>query len=257
MVTMGEEAYIHQVLDAIPSTNLKSRDEAEASLQEEQAKTGQNRYRITQMFSATMPSSVEKLAQKYLRSPAFISVGDLGTGKQSIEQNVIVVEEKNKRHHLRETLALTPAPIVIFANSKRVCDLVGKWIAEDGGRVMVLHSGKQQEQREEVMAAFKDKKTDILVATDVAGRGIDVEGVQHVINYDMPGNIEDYTHRIGRTGRAGKRGMATSFLTLQDEDIMFDLRQYLINARAPVPLELEHAQAAQMKPGTVGKSIIH
>jgi len=256
MITMGDEAFIHQVLDSIPASNLKSQDEAEACFQENQAKQGVHRFRITQMFSATMPTSVEKLARKYLRSPAFISVGELGSGKQSIEQRVIFVEEKNKKEFLRERLLRTPAPILIFANSKRACDLVGRWILEDGGRVMVLHSGKQQQQREEVMAAFKEKRIDILVATDVAGRGIDVEGVQHVINFDMPGSIEDYTHRIGRTGRAGRRGVATSFLTMQDEEIMYDLKNFLQSARAPVPLELEHAQAAQIKPGTADKKNI-
>lgn len=101
------------------------------------------------------------------------------------------------------------------------------------------------------LEGFRTKRYNVLVATDVAGRGIDIPDVAHVINYDMPGNIEMYTHRIGRTGRAGKTGVATTFLTLQDSDVFYDLKQMLIQSNSPVPPELARHEASKFKPGTI------
>ena len=255
MVEMGHEAFVHAVLDAIPASNLKSFDEIEVTAQEQAIKEGKQRYRITQMFSATMPPSVEKLAKKYLRNPAIIAVGEQGT-RQDIDQHVQYMTEQEKRQALRDALAMTKGPIMVFANSKKGCDFVGRIIEQEGYRVVVLHSGKQQQQREEIMASFRDKRADVLVATDVAGRGIDVEGVQHVINFEMPKSIEDYTHRIGRTGRAGKKGLATTFLTAQDSEVFYDLKNFLVNAKARLPPELENSPEARSKPGT-DKNIIY
>ena len=104
--------------------------------------------------------------------------------------------------------------VIVFVNSKRACDIVYKQLDTLGYRCTVLHSGKTQDQREAGMAGFREEKFNVLVATDVAGRGIDVPDVAAVINYDMPHTIEGYTHRIGRTGRAGKKGFAVTFLTM-------------------------------------------
>ena len=104
--------------------------------------------------------------------------------------------------------------MIVFVNSKRACDIVYKQLDTLGYRCTVLHSGKTQDQREAGMAGFREEKFNVLVATDVAGRGIDVPDVAAVINYDMPHTIEGYTHRIGRTGRAGKKGFAVTFLTM-------------------------------------------
>lgn len=139
-----------------------------------------------------------------------------------------------------------------------------------GFRAAALHSGKTQEQREQALEDFKEGNVDVLVATDVAGRGLDVKGVTHVINYDMPKSIDgttiltinfatstynllvaDYTHRIGRTGRAGATGLATSFLTNEDTDIMYDLKQMLQKTNNIVPKELAEHPAAQVKPGII------
>jgi ATP-dependent RNA helicase DDX23/PRP28 len=114
-----------------------------------------------------------------------------------------------------------------------------------------LHGGKSQEQREISLEGFRTKRYNVLVATDVAGRGIDIPDVAHVINYDMPGNIEMYTHRIGRTGRAGKTGVATTFLTHGDSDVFYDLKQMLIQNNSPVPPELAKHEASKFKPGGI------
>ena len=114
----------------------------------------------------------------------------------------------------------------------------------------VLHGGKGQDAREYALAALKDGSKDILVATDVAGRGIDIKDVSLVLNYDMAKSIEDYTHRIGRTGRAGKTGKAITFLTPEDKDVFFDLKQCLVESPVSVcPPELSNHPDAQQKPG--------
>eukprot|EP01126_Amoeba_proteus_P060035 TRINITY_DN7902_c0_g1_i9.p1 TRINITY_DN7902_c0_g1~~TRINITY_DN7902_c0_g1_i9.p1 ORF type:complete len:135 (-),score=22.96 TRINITY_DN7902_c0_g1_i9:69-473(-) len=120
-----------------------------------------------------------------------------------------------------------------------------------GYRCTTLQGGRSQDQREWALQEFKEGRSDILVATDVAGRGIDVKGVTHVINYDMPKTIEQYTHRIGRTARAGESGLATSFVTGEDTEILFPLRKMLQDSGNMVPVELLHHPDAQVKPGTV------
>lgn len=140
---------------------------------------------------------------------------------------------------------------IVFINTKKSADTLSKGLDKDGYCVTTLHSGKLQEQREISLEGFRAKRYNVLVATDVAGRGIDIPDVAHVINYDMPGNIEMYTHRIGRTGRAGKTGVATTFLTLHDTDVFYDLKQMLIQSNSPVPPELSRHEASKFKPGSI------
>jgi len=142
-------------------------------------------------------------------------------------------------------------------NAKKSCDKLSSELNKNGLRSVVIHGGKIQEQREENLRAFKENEYDILIATDVVGRGIDITGVEQVVNYDMPKDIEKYTHRIGRTGRAGRKGIATSFLTPQDTDVMFDLKEMLRKAGAPIPSELQRSEAAKQKPGTVSMKRRH
>lgn len=144
-------------------------------------------------------------------------------------------------------------PIIIFVNQKKAVDVLAKSLDNSGYRVCSIHGGKSQEQREWAMNSFKEGRYDMLVATDVAGRGLDIEGVQQVINFDMPKTIEDYTHRIGRTGRAGNKGMARSFLTPEDSDMFYDLVQFLKTSNQLVPPELANHPAAKFKPGTVNE----
>jgi ATP-dependent RNA helicase DDX23/PRP28 len=115
--------------------------------------------------------------------------------------------------------------------------------------VGLLHGGKSQEQREECIKGFRDGDFDIMIATDVAGRGIDVKDVGMVLNYDMPHTIESYTHRIGRTGRAGAKGSALTLLTSSDEKVFYDLKQFLDASKVPVPHQLANHESAKIKPG--------
>ena len=265
MVAMGFEKQLNAVLDAMPATNLKSLDDAEAARQEsEQARLLLARarttagahaaadalrghiYRTTIMFSATMPPAIERLARKYLRRAAQVVVGEVGRVTDNVEQRVIwTPTESAKRQHLRELLAASAPPIMIFLNQKKAVDTLVRTLVRDGWpRTVALHSSRTEEQRQNALAGFKDGRYDILVATDVAARGIDVSGVQLVVNYEMPRSIDDYTHRVGRTGRAGHRGVAASFLTPDDTDIMYDLRNALAEAHEPIPPELANNPAA-------------
>ncbi|KAF8820291.1 DEAD-family helicase [Cardiosporidium cionae] len=250
MIDMGFEEIVNEILDMIPTSNLKSEDEALALQQEMQAKAGHRLYRLTQMFSATMPPAVERLARKYLRAPAYISVGDPGAGKRSIEQRLEFIPEGKKKQRLQEVLEESEAPIIVFVNQKKVADVIAKSIGKMGFRAVALHGGKAQDVRESSLTNFKTGEFDILVATDVAGRGIDIDGVQLVLNFDLPKDIESYTHRIGRTGRAGKKGLAISFVTEDNSELFYDLKQLLVNTNNIVPMELNNHPATKGKQGS-------
>jgi len=144
-------------------------------------------------------------------------------------------------------------PIIVFVNQKKAVDVLAKSLDNSGYRVCSIHGGKSQEQREWAMNSFKDGRYDVLVATDVAGRGLDIDGVQQVVNFDMPKTIEDYTHRIGRTGRAGNKGIALSFVTPEDSDIFYDLTQFLKGSGQLIPPELVNHPASKFKPGTLNE----
>ncbi len=203
-------------------------------------------HRLTAMFSATMPVEVERIAKKYLRHPAVVSIGDSDSVKNfRILQNVLYLSSVGQKESaLRDILLRNrDQKVIVFVNEKKSADGVARMV-ENAGRVcVVLHGGKAQEQREENLEAFRRGGV-VLVATDVAGRGLDIVDVAHVINFDLPSKIENYTHRIGRTGRAGKQGIATSFLTDADESIMAPLKAYLLSTGNHVPEKLSRHPAA-------------
>ncbi|KAH9543003.1 hypothetical protein CY35_13G039500 [Sphagnum magellanicum] len=243
MIDMGFGPQVMGVLDAMPSSNLKPENE-DAELDEKKI------YRTTYMFSATMPPAVERLARKYLRNPVVVTIGTAGKATDLITQHVIMVRETEKLDRLCRVLnEMGDKTAIIFVNYKKKVDPLSRQLDKAGYRVTTLHGGKTQEQREISLEGFRNKRFNCLVATDVAGRGIDIPDVAHVINYDMPGKIEMYTHRIGRTGRAGKTGVATTFLTLFDSDVFYDLKQMLVQSNSPVPPELARHEASKFKPG--------
>lgn len=146
---------------------------------------------------------MERVARQYLRRPAIVHIGSAGRPTERVEQVVMMMSEEAKRKKIVEILAqvdLYKPPIIVFVNQKRGADLLGKGLAKIGFNPCILHGGKGQEAREYALEALKNGTRDLLVATDVAGRGLDVKDVSLVINYDMAKSIEDYTHRIGRTG---------------------------------------------------------
>ncbi|KAH6939648.1 hypothetical protein HPB50_020249 [Hyalomma asiaticum] len=207
----------------------------------------------TVMFTATMPPAVERLARSYLRRPAIVYIGSVGKPVERVEQVVHIVTESEKRKKLVELLnrGVEP-PVIIFVNQKKGADVLAKGLERMGFNACTLHGGKGQEQREFALASLKGGAKDILVATDVAGRGIDIRNVSMVINYDMAKTIEDYTHRIGRTGRAGLHGKAVSFVTKEDSHLFYDLKQLIMSSPVSTcPPELANHPDAQHKPGTV------
>ena len=138
---------------------------------------------------------------------------------------------------------------MIFVNQKKDIDNLARYISNlTRFRCATLHGDKTQEKRERALSGFKSGTYDILVCTNLASRGLDVEGVKQVINYDAPSTIADYTHRIGRTGRAGKKGIATTFLTKANQEIFYDLRNYLAESNQKIPTELNENPLAHIKP---------
>ena len=252
MIDMGFEPDVQKILDHMPVNNAKPDSELaeDGNLLAENFKS-KHKYRQTVMFTATMPPAVERLARTYLRRPAIVYIGSVGKPTERVEQVVYLMKENDKRNKLIEVLnAGIQPPIIIFVNQKKGADVLARGLEKMGYNSATLHGGKGQEQREHALGGLKAGDKDILVATDVAGRGIDIKDVTLVINYDMAKNIEDYTHRIGRTGRAGKSGKAISFITQDDSALFYDLKQMLISS--PVshcPPDLANHPDAATKPG--------
>ena len=254
MIDMGFEADVQKILDHMPVTNLKpDTDEAEDEANLMENLKSKHKYRQTVMFTATMPPPLERLARNYLRRPATVYIGSIGKPVERVEQIVHIVTENEKRKKLLQLLEKgVEPPVIIFVNQKKGVDVLAKSLEKMGFSACTLHGGKGQEQREYALASLKAGSKDILVATDVAGRGIDIKNVSMVINYDMAKNIEDYTHRIGRTGRAGKHGVAVSFCTKDDSHLFYDLKQLILSSPiSSCPNELANHPDAQHKPGAV------
>lgn len=254
MIDMGFEPDVQKILEYMPVTNLKpDTEEAEDEKKLMENFYSKKKYRQTVMFTATMPPAVERLARSYLRRPATVYIGSVGKPTERTNQIVYMMGENDKRKKLMQILSAgIEPPVIIFVNQKKGADVLAKGLEKLGYNSCTLHGGKGQEQREYALAALKSGAKDILVATDVAGRGIDIKDVSLVINYDMAKSIEDYTHRIGRTGRAGKTGVAISFVTKDDSSLFYDLKQCVTASPVSVcPPELMNHPEAQHKPGTV------
>lgn len=242
MIDMGFEPEVMGILDAMPSSNLKPENE-EDLLEADRV------YRTTYMFSATMPPAVERLSKKYLRRPVTINVGSAGRATDNVSQRVIMVKENEKPYLLKQELELAGyVKTIVFVNTHKKCETVTRQLEELGYSVAMLHGGKSQDQREENIHGFRTNKYDVMVATDVAGRGIDVPDVMLVINYDMPHTVEAYTHRIGRTGRAGKLGDSVTFLTYGDSELFYEFKKFLERCKAPIPAELARHEATRRQP---------
>ncbi|KAK1752492.1 P-loop containing nucleoside triphosphate hydrolase protein [Echria macrotheca] len=253
MIDQGFEEPLTKILDALPVTNEKpDTEDAENPQLMSRYLGGKDRYRQTMMYTATMPPVVERIAKKYLRRPAIVTIGNAGEAVDTVEQRVeFVAGEDKRKKRLQEILnsGQFKPPIIVFVNIKRNCDMVARDIKGMGFSAVTLHGSKTQEQREAALASLRNGQTDILVATDLAGRGIDVPDVSLVVNFNMSSSIESYTHRIGRTGRAGKSGVAITFLGNEDNDVLYDLRQIISKSSiSKVPEELRRHEAAQNKP---------
>ncbi len=169
--------------------------------------------RQTMLFSATMPAEIAKLAGRYMRIPLRIEVAPAGSPADNIEHEVFILPRDAKIQLLEKLLAQYPGTILVFARTKRAASKITAEIRQMDHTAAELHSNRSLAQRRNALDGFKSGKFRVLVATDIAARGIDVQDISLVVNFDLPDNSEDYVHRIGRTGRAGKFGKAISFAT--------------------------------------------
>ncbi|MBB77515.1 MAG: ATP-dependent RNA helicase [Crocinitomicaceae bacterium] len=169
------------------------------------------------LFSATMPKDVAKIAQKYMENPLEVSIGHKNQTNENIEHIYFTVSERDRYDVLKRIIDFNPTIYgVIFCRTRRETAKVAEKLAKEGYSAEALHGDLSQNQRDNVMRRFRDKTLQILVATDVAARGIDVVDITHVINYNLPDEIENYTHRSGRTARAGKKGQSIVLVTSKE-----------------------------------------
>jgi ATP-dependent RNA helicase RhlE len=190
--------------------------------------------RQTMMFSATMPKLMNELAQTYLNDPVRVQVNPPGQAVKRINQSLHYVAQAAKSDLLVELLdAHRDELALVFGRTKHGCEKLYKFLEKKGFAAAAIHGNKSQGQRERAIAAFKEGKVRVLVATDVAARGIDIPGVRHVYNYDLPNVAENYVHRIGRTARAGADGSAVAFCA---PDEMIDLRDIEKAMKESIPV---------------------
>ncbi len=188
----------------------------------------------TMFFSATMPKAISELAGAMLRDPAHVAVAPVATTVERVEQHVIFTDASRKRQVLFNLLTdVTTGRTLVFTRTKHGADRVVKHLEESGIPAGAIHGNKSQGQRERALAMFKSGHTRVLIATDIAARGIDVDGVTHVINYDLPNVAESYVHRIGRTARAGATGVAISLCDGSERAFLKGIEK-LIRTRVPV-----------------------
>eukprot|EP00747_Dinoflagellata_sp_TGD_P011137 gnl/TRDRNA2_/TRDRNA2_120481_c0_seq1.p1 gnl/TRDRNA2_/TRDRNA2_120481_c0~~gnl/TRDRNA2_/TRDRNA2_120481_c0_seq1.p1 ORF type:complete len:487 (-),score=100.63 gnl/TRDRNA2_/TRDRNA2_120481_c0_seq1:98-1507(-) len=191
--------------------------------------------RQTAMFSATFPDEIQRLAEEFLTDRIFLTVGRVGSTTDLIVQSILYVGEQDKRSVLMDVLQLVNGRTLIFTETKREADAIESHLCSKGIAATSIHGDRSQQEREFALYTFKKGETPVLVATDVAARGLDIPGVMHVINYDLPSNIDDYVHRIGRTGRAGKKGMSTAFFSDKDGNLARDLKHVMEECQQDVP----------------------
>jgi ATP-dependent RNA helicase RhlE len=177
--------------------------------------------RQTLLFSATMPPAIRQLADQWLRSPVVVNASPVARAADTVRQSVLFVEQANKIRvltHWFRTTAWTRT--LVFTRTKRRADKVAKSLREAGIAADAFHADKSQAARQRSLAQFKSPRPAVLVATDIAARGLDIDMVSHVINFDLPAEAENYVHRIGRTGRAGADGVALSFCDAEEHDTL-------------------------------------
>ncbi|MCB9987848.1 MAG: DEAD/DEAH box helicase [Rhodospirillales bacterium] len=172
--------------------------------------------RQTLMFSATMPDAIIRLSSKYLSNPERISIGATNVVAHNIKQDIMRIEQDKKYKELTSQLDERNGSVIVFVKTKYGSEKMAKSLRRDGHEADALHGDLRQNKRTSVMNSFRNKKFRILVATDIAARGLDVPHIEHVINYDLPQVAEDYIHRMGRTARAGAEGSALCFISPQD-----------------------------------------
>ncbi|XP_072972305.1 DEAD-box ATP-dependent RNA helicase 52B-like isoform X1 [Typha angustifolia] len=208
--------------------------------------------RQTVLFSATFPKEIQRLASDFLSNYIFLAVGRVGSSTDLIVQRVEFVLEADKRSHLMDLLhaqrsngvqGKQQALTLVFVETKKGADSLEHWLCMNGFPATTIHGDRTQQEREHALRSFKSGLTPILVATDVAARGLDIPHVSHVVNFDLPNDIDDYVHRIGRTGRAGKTGLATAFFNENNSSLARLLAELMQESNQEVPAWLSRYAA--------------
>jgi ATP-dependent RNA helicase RhlE len=185
-------------------------------------------------FSATMPPAITELSKTILTNPVRVEVTPPSSTAEKINQVVYFVDRGNKKHLLVEVLKdQTIERVLVFTRTKHGADRVAKELVSLGITSLAIHGNKSQNNRQRALSSFKSKETRVLVATDIAARGIDIDELTHVINFELPNEPESYVHRIGRTGRAGASGIAIAFCDAEEKNYLKDI-QKLIGKQIPV-----------------------
>ncbi|KHJ75105.1 helicase protein [Oesophagostomum dentatum] len=183
-----------------------------------------------------MPKKIQNFAKSALVRPVVVNVGRAGAASLNVLQEIEYVRTEDKLTRILDCLQKTAPKVLIFAEKKMDVDNIYEYLLVKGVEVASIHGGKDQRDRHLGIEEFRHGQKDVLVATDVASKGLDFQGIEHVINYDMPEDIENYVHRIGRTGRSGRRGLATTFINRKaDLSVMQDLKQLLMEAGQELP----------------------
>ncbi|HVX28612.1 MAG TPA: DEAD/DEAH box helicase [Parafilimonas sp.] len=194
--------------------------------------------RQTLFFSATMPSEIVRLSQNILHHPVKIEVTPVSSTAETVEQAVYFVEKEDKRSlliHLLKNNDITSA--LVFTETKFGADKLCKALQRENIKVQAIHGNKSQPERQKALNSFKNKAIRVLIATDIASRGIDVESLSHVINFELPNVPETYVHRIGRTGRAGASGKAISFCGIEEKSLLRDIHKLIAQS---IPVMQDH-----------------
>ena len=223
MLNMGFQEDIERILEEIPED------------------------RRTLLFSATMPKEIANIAKKYMKNSVEIAIGKKNSGTENVEHIYYMVQAKDRYNCLKRVVDINPdIYAIIFCRTRQETKEVAEKLMQDGYNADALHGDLSQAQRDTVMQRFRIKNLQILVATDVAARGLDVNNLTHVINYNLPDDIENYTHRSGRTGRAGKKGISVSIIHSKEKNRIRSIEKVINRTfeQKPVPsgLEVCHAQ---------------
>ncbi|KAG1708524.1 ATP-dependent RNA helicase DDX3Y [Nymphon striatum] len=216
--------------------------------------------RQTLMFSATFPKEIQMLACDFLENYIFLAVGRVGSTSENITQKIVWVEEHEKRSFLLDLLdaaglrdSKQDSLTLTFVETKKGADALEQFLMGEGYPATSIHGDRSQREREDALRSFRTGRTPILVATAVAARGLDIPNVKHVINFDLPNDIEEYVHRIGRTGRVGNLGLATSFFNEKNRNILRDLMDLVVESKQEVPGWLESLANEMKNQTTTGR----
>ncbi len=209
MLDMGFAPQINRILDAIP------------------------RERQTMLFSATMPAEISKIASRHMKLPVRVEIAPPGTAAERVDHEFFVVPKHDKIRLLEKVLGEYHGTVLVFSRTKHGAKKITRSVRDMGHRAAEIHGNRSLAQRKDALEGFKSGKYRVLVATDIAARGIDVTGIELVVNFDLPSQAEDYVHRIGRTARAGRAGKAISFATPDEHG---DIRaiERLVKIRLPI-----------------------